>query len=453
MKSGKSLPLLCLSLCAFGAAWASFYSLQGVLISEQASSQAAAAGGSESLADEALSASLRAAARTGSSADAIRAAALLAERAQLSTNLDERLVNFCQASALYRNALEGNPRDSRLLIGLASQQQLLAGYRCPDTPPVGTVSELVDRALYWAPWDRDVLVWGARLKLWSQDREGALQLFSRSLLYSTELTAGQEGEILDELRTAAEFQQVVPSKFPQIIRLSARLKEQRSKEFSLWRADTAQMQLKALDDARLRYEKEELPKELFERELHSLQEVAASDAVRQRIDTELARLARLRGAEVEAEIFQKRAGFAQLQLVPAVAASDTRPAASSLVEWGYEHTLAFDDFYQTIGFYLPPQQGVALIMIKGTIPGQSLNLEAIRVLASEDNERWIEVRPAQIQAFSSGNAEFLAILLQSERHKYWKIHNNSPVRRKQFEGTVREMLLVYGNSSRREGLE
>lgn len=438
----------------------SIYSLRAALLSASAveSTRAAIAavprGGDKPLehfseqSQEALQSSVKVASETGRVSDILQAGAWLSERARLSPNQSDRVESMCEALSVYGQGLARTPRDTRLLIAFASQRQLLGGYVCSQAQTQGEVGEMVDRALYWDPYDREVLFWGARLKLWIQQREQALSLFHRLLRYSSSLTPGQSIEVLGELNNAADFREVVPAIIPQVTRWSSLLRERRPGDFALWRKEIAASQQSAIDEVRGRLESLEIPRQLFERALRDLEEVAATDAVRQKIDHELSISAALRGASEEADFLEQRSKLSALEVVRAQASSDTRPSANSLVRWGDEQQVAFDDFYQTVGFYLPPQQGVSLITLRGQNAAEALDPRNVRLFASDDNEHWIEVASLKVELVSVGSEELLAIIVPVEGHRYWKVHNSSPIRRKQFGGTLFDLLQVYGNSSR-----
>ncbi|NDC37603.1 MAG: hypothetical protein EBZ48_06075, partial [Proteobacteria bacterium] len=113
-------------------------------------------------ADTALRASLRSAEVKKDATETIRAAGWLSERGRMFADYKDRIPLICQALALYGEALQRYPRDSRLFLGAAAQRQLLGNYRCNSPNTEMTVSNLLAQALYWEPWDADVLFWGAR---------------------------------------------------------------------------------------------------------------------------------------------------------------------------------------------------------------------------------------------------------------------------------------------------
>ncbi|NDC39800.1 MAG: hypothetical protein EBZ48_17500 [Proteobacteria bacterium] len=206
----------------------------------------------------------------------------------------------------------------------------------------------------------------------------------------------------------------------------------------------------SIDEARQRLESQKLPQELFERMLHELQEVSATDKVRRKVDSELAQEALGRRASVEAEFLKRRSELQSLAIIAAQAASDTRPSTTSLVRWGHAQQVYFDDFYQTVGFYLPPHQGASLIVLRAPFSGQMVQVESLRVFASEDNERWMEVSPQKVATLRVGSNQLVEVSIPLEGQRYWKIHNSSPVRSRQFGGSLSDILSVYGNSARKE---
>lgn len=400
-------------------------------------------------AEAALRVSLRAVERSGAPSDTLRAVEWLEERARLAEGSPEQIAYLCQSLNLYGTALQRNPLSIPLLLGAANQRQLLGGYNCTEEYTSVSVSELVARAHYWSPYQHSVLFGGGLLRLWSGDREGALALFSNLIKYYPDTTAGEKGTILGEIKSPENFRTVVPARIPQIIEWSKLLKEQRPTDFDEWWHTLAEMQIEALAESRARASSGLLPVEAFENSLLKLSEIPASDEVRKELDLELAKRLTQRGDFEAARFFQMRSELQEIVFVRAQIPADTRPAKSPLVRWEEDSTIFLDDFHQSIGFFLPPQQGVSMIVFRAPQSNQKFDKSGLRIFGSGDNDSWVEIAPQRADALTISGQETVVISLQLEGHRYWKVNNSSGQRTRVFGGQLSDFVTVYGRSSRK----
>ena len=401
--------------------------------------------------ESALQASLRAASQSATPKDTLRAVEWLGEKARLAEGRSEQIPYLCQSLHLYGAALQKNPLSIPLLLGAANQRQLLGGHRCVELYTSVDVSDLVARAHYWSPYQHSVLFGGGLLRLWSGDKEGALKLFGELLKYYPDISAGEKSTILDEIKSPGGFKVVVPARIPQIFEWSRLLKEQRPADFNKWQQILSEMQLAAIAESQSRVASGALPVEAFERGVLKLSEVPASDEVRRKLDLELAKRLTQRGDFEAARFFQGRSELQELAIVRAQIAGDTRPIKSPLVRWEESASVFLDDFHQSVGFFLPPQQGVSMIVLKSPQSKQKFERSGLRIFGSDDNESWIEIAPQRAEVLTTSGQETVAISLQLEGHRYWKINNSSGQRTRVFGGEISDFISVYGRSSRKGG--
>jgi len=305
-------------------------------------------------------------------------------------------------------------------------------------------------ALHNDPSNVDVLFAAAHLFEWAGKREESLARLNRTLLLSTKLQPYQIEYIASRIRSAQDIAAVIPARFPQTAFWSTRIQRDHRVLFQGAGPVFEKLQLAAIDDSLSEFRSAAVPPDIHRQRLLSLYDAAATQAVRRRLDTELATYSREMGDEQLSPYLMERSQFDAADVVDAALASDTRPSKSTLANWGTDADLCLDDFYSSIGFYIPQGEAPRLIELHGRRKELQFAPTVLKVFVSDDNQSWSELEGnIQVGSVQIGEGRIVAIRPHSRYYKYWKINFASSLRARNFCNSAQKMLRVYRSAAAR----
>ena len=370
------------------------------------------------------------------------------QQAERESDPGRRVLYFCEALSLVGQALRADPANAKLLTNWANLRQILGAADCalPDTR--GDYRQALREALASAPADVLVKYAAALVFLWGGEREQALLLFHQALRFGTILDRQQEEFIFSQVQDVHALRSVIPPRFPQIAKYSLwlALNEQAAPpaEASFTKV-LSELQLRAVELSAEEFQDGAIPLDIHWNRMVAMQQASLPEAVRRRIDQELAVVLRRRGQVSAAAYFADRSRAQRLPCVLAYLSADTRPQKSPLVEWGRDQLIYFDDFYASIGFFLPPGQKPRIIELQARSPLEEVPASMIKVYASTDNQNWQDVTgEVQQSSFNALDRATVVLRLNSEYRKYWKIHFASALHQRSFINELSEVIRVYG---------
>ena len=375
----------------------------------------------------------------------IEFARLLKRAGDQATSSEEKIDFYCKTLSMLGRALKQRPFDSQYLINWANMRQLLAGVKCAQERTAGDYRRAVETALSLDPANAELKFSAALLALWSGDKPRALDLFGQVLIFATSLTDAQKELILWQIEDDGDLKRVVPARFPQVNQWAALFMLKDPERFAALKGAFGQLQVRALEDALREYDSGLIPADIYYRHLVSLLAVSASAEVVQRADLELAGYFRAEGLEEPAQYYEERAELERLEIVPAWRAADTRPVSSCLAGWSRNDRLVFDNYYTTLGFFLPPGRRVKLLELHSPRSAKPLELEFVRIYVSDDNERWRELgEKVESRIVDYAGGSLVALRIRGSYFKYWKVHFGGAQRNNNFGNTLFDVLRVYG---------
>lgn len=403
------------------------------------------------------------------------AAQLVLEAAEIQTELAERIRYMCRSLELYEVALHKSPFASSQLINWVNLRQLLGDTQCEGQD--STMRENTDYrdavalAITAEPSNPRILFAAGLMAARGGDRDQALALFNSVLNTQVGRVTAHESAMLSQIQTGNDVLRLIPARFPQVAIWSQLLVEQQRREQRavevLGNSDEgsirqalSRLQLNAIEASRKELEAAEITAFVHSDRLVSLSTLALHDSalilgdqVRGAVDRELLRLldeerVALNLAPETRATITRRAGLESIAVLKTTLASDTRANKSPLVNWEVSQNLWFDEFYRTVGFYLPPEASVSLIELVGYGSLRELSPATIEIFGSADNQSWEVVKPAtEILKSTLGMSALLSIPVAKQSYRYWKVNYASAARQRRFQGELQSMLRVYGPAS------
>jgi hypothetical protein len=143
--------------------------------------------------------------------------------------------------------------------------------------------------------------------------------------------------------------------------------------------------------------------------------------------------------------FEMRSNYSELPTLVAYRMADSRPLKSSISDWGSQKRVALDNFFTSMGFYLPKDTTLRRIELHSNSytpePIQSL----IRVLASDDNQSWEDLTGiCTVSSIVFNSKVIVQIELPGSTKPFWKINFQSPARVSKFVGPLDSMIRILG---------
>jgi len=401
----------------------------------------------ESIVPEQEVAALRRAADVvvGSGAAHARLSARLRSAAELTPDSKSRVATYCESLQAVGEAVQREPANAAFLINWANLRQLLGSVECPGRFTVGDFRAVASAALAADPTNTRVLYAAAQLADWTQDTGELDRLLNRFLTLNTSLKASESEFVFSNLVSAERIARIIPPRFPHVV-VWSRLAQRRDPElYRQLQAAWGALQLAAIEESTGELTRETIPLELHRRRLLDMVDIAAQPVVQQRADKELSLLFARAGSPDLAGYFGSRATMEQLPVVRAVQRSDTRPGGSSLVAWGHDDVAVFDEFFATVGFYVPKGFQPRVVELLSAPGGARLETAVIQVLASNDNANWNQLSDrVKSLPLTVGEMNGVALQLDGGTFRYWKIHFGSAERGRTFRNSLANLVKVYG---------
>lgn len=362
-----------------------------------------------------------------------------------------QLDEYCNAFRSVTRALSAKPYDARLLVQWANVRQVLGGAACAQSSPKEGVIAALKLALQEDPTNMQIAYAGALIFGWSNNREEELKLLRSVVRYQDPLSEGQIGFILSEIRSKDDLRAVLVPRFPQVVTWAQLLRLKAPRVFERVRESLAELQQSAVVESEGEALNSTIPQELHSRRLLDLQTEVATDGVRRFLDGAIVRGFGEKLDSKVAAFLAARSTLSKLQIVRSTLEGDTRVRKSPLVKWDAAQGVAFDEYFRTIGFFLPTEQGVDFITLDASAGGGAVDLAAIRLFVSSDNQSWGEL-PLQRQPeiVRYGDRTLLVLIPTEKDHRFWKVHYDSSARTRSFWGDLDQLLQVYGTSARKE---
>lgn len=382
----------------------------------------------------------------------ITRATLLRLLAEQENNSDFRIDLYCTALNEYGRATVKRPRDSKALMNWANLRQILGTVDCGPALTHGDYRDAITAAVRLDPTDGTAKYAAGLILSWGGEKTLAHALFQEALRYSTQLSERQVAGIFSQVTDGTSLAAIVPARFPRIVDASYFFlkKFPRTFEAKSARSDfesaLARLQLQAVKESIRSYQMQAVPFELHVERLERLLPFVQSDGVRKAIDRELAITIADRGQAQLAQYLVARSALRALRVVPGSIPADTRPFRSALARWEGTEQLYLDEFYQSIGGFLGPQQAARSIEIDLSASPNPSILKSLKLLLSDDNISWTEV-PGEIapQILQLGSRWLIVWQLPSRPERYFKITYSNPGRERSVFGNINEMLRVFGN--------
>jgi len=377
---------------------------------------------------------------------------VLRRRGEAAREMEERIGFFCEALGAMGEAVARAPRSAVALMSWASLRQLLGEVQCAEAHTAGSPGAVVDFALTADPANPGVAYAGALLAVWAGDRTRVPQLLQRFLSLTPKVSAGQQGFILSQLDSPESVLATVPARFPQIAEWSATLSERAPERFRRFSSALEGMQLAAIDEAESRYNRGEVPLDLIRQWYLRLERQAAGRAVERRLTEALAEVFARGGTQGVAAHYRERSALVKLDVLRAALKSDSRPRATPLTGWDARRVVTLDEFYGSVGFYVPRGSTVRMFEVSSAGPNTSILPSLIRVLVSDDNEQWEELGAgARIELAALPGRATLVVRPGEGDHRFWKVHYASSMRNRSFTNALSELVTVYGFDGLGEG--
>lgn len=363
------------------------------------------------------------------------------------TDLNKKIDLVCNELQILQRAVAVEPNNSRYLVSWANVRQLLGDRVCPEVG--GRAAEYksaIERAASLDPNNPAVLYSAGLIYLWDADGNNARGMFRRYLLAGGNPSESQISAIQSSISSAEELNAVIPPRFPQIMQWSEVLKAKFPNDPKILNAlSELQSTAQALSKKELLDGAISTP--IFRDRLVQLRFIAASDAVRRTVDSELGDLY-VKGLDKRLGLlFTRLSELSEISLVRGISAGDSRPNRGSLVEWGSDALVEFDTKYQSVGAFIPNNRRPRIILLAGApgVPARDPSL--VRVLVSSDNSAWTEVTDnSAIYAYQFEDRPLIMVDVAgiSEQYPYWKVSYGSGVDDPRIVNKLSQLLRVYG---------
>ncbi len=352
---------------------------------------------------------------------------------------------YCKALSHVGAALAHQPTKGRYLVAWASLRQLLGGARCDESNTSGDYIEAIKFALNGDPVDLDVTFASAQLYLWSGNKSMAYSLFKKVLTYNTSTTIDQKRFIFSQISNAEDLTAIIPARFPQVNEWARFFREWDPGAFVEFREALSTLQIEALESSLMYVDTNEVEPEVRWLWLTELANFSASDDVRKRVDNEMVHYQETIGNTKLADLLSRRAALNEQKIVRAYEHGDTRATTSPLVHWNMNEIVNLDDYYPSLGFYMVGNAQATLIELQSEQEVPALNPNLIKILVSDDNQNWSELRYLNDpEVLIVGSGSLVQLYPERQQHKYWKVHISGALRMRSFVNKLEYMLRVYG---------
>jgi hypothetical protein len=339
------------------------------------------------------------------------------------------------------------------LISWANIRQLLANVECRVSgAPRETMKDgyhgVVDFAINLDPTNARVIYEGAQISVWAGQLGQAITYMRRFLEISTSVSDAERSFIGEQIHTPELMQAILPAQFPQIAEWSAFFYRSNRDLFDRSAENLTVLQQRALDRNRDDYERGTIPPSLYMKRLSDLVSYCAHSNVRQRIDSELARVYALDGRESLRRYLESRSRLENVPVLESVIRADTRPQRSPFTIWGEPDRIPLDNFYASVGIYVPAGSVVKYLELRGGIDAPLLNPVAIKVFESDNNLVWKPIATqASLESMEIFGLPHLVVSLGDLRKRYIKVHFASAARESRFVNNLSDMVRAYGKSA------
>ena len=373
----------------------------------------------------------------------------LRKEIKLETSLDAQIKLFCRALSEYGKALQDTPTNGAWLVSWANIRQLLGNVTCTEPFTQGDFRQASNLAIQSAPSDTRVIYAAAIISLWSGDTQESWKLFNTVLSYDINISQVQKEFILSQLTSPEAVRAVIPARFPQIQAWGDIFKNNYPRQFVEYASVFAALQIAAIESSVKEVEASAIPAKMHYDRMFSLLNLSANSDVRQRIDKELAVYLQRTGKPELSKLFAERSTLRELEMVRSSLPGDTRPQKGTFANWGKNETISFDEFYRSVGFFLPNNQGIHMLEIRSAREGDAISPALIKVYVSNDNDAWEELRgEITVKPVTLSGRSSIWIKVPADPHPYWKIHFASGNRDRTLVNSLELMLHAYGLSSR-----
>lgn len=375
----------------------------------------------------------------------IAAHAELRKAALKETDQNRRLELLCSALSSVGKALYHQPHNSVYLVNWANLRQLVsAQHDCALPYTQGDFREAVAFALTADPTNASVLFSAALIRQWAGEAEIAWGLFKRVLLLGVSLPKAQVDYIALQIKDAASAEAIIPARFPQVATWTGLLQERQAEKAQVYSAVLEKLQTAALEASSKELEQGKIPTEVHVKRISSLLALGVANSVRQKVDRQLSQYLEGRGERVLALYLKERASLVEIDVNRAFLDNDTRPLKSVLGAWNDQHSFALDQFYGSVGFYVPGSIAPRLIEVHAYSEVPSFSPSFLKIMVSSDNQRWEDVQgEVELEKFLLANHTVVAIRSDVDLYKYWKIHFASSARTRNFSNPLDKLVRVY----------
>lgn len=374
-----------------------------------------------------------------------RLGARLRREGELETEPRRRVEMFCEALGMVGEAIRREPRNAAYLINWANLRQLLGSVRCSERYTEGDFRKVAAFALAADSTNTRVIYAAAQLALWSGDEGELDRLLNRFLTLKLEVRPNETEFVFSNMLNPERLKRIVPGRFPYVLQWAKLMRERKPELFRELSSTWATLQLEAIEESRAALVAQKIPADLHRRRLGELGGVAAGSNVQQTADRELADIYRRIGGGELAAYYTARSELEELAVVRAVQKSDTRPAATALVAWGHDDIATFDEFYTSLGFYVPVGYQPRLVEVAAVAPGAAVEGAVIQLMGSNDNATWVQLSDrVQVTALNLGQTPTVTLRLEGGNFRYWKIHYGSSDRPRSFRNALVKLVKVYG---------
>jgi tetratricopeptide (TPR) repeat protein len=380
-----------------------------------------------------------------------------AELAEQTTDANLKIDYLCKTLAALTASLKKQPLRSRTLVTWSNVRQLLGSYSCPGEPTLYGASDFraaLELAKEAEPQDQQALFNAGLVLLWSDDRRQAFPLFRRVLELGSDSSKLQREFIYSLVSDKDSLASLIPPKFPQVIELAEYLKANSSANSNgssvsidlerepriLW-----EFYARAIKDFSSRYELGEIDTDIYRSRLLQMWSLSRESAVLPVLDKLLADLMRQKSRTELAVYFSSRSQFLELPIISGFKNSDFRPEKSALAGWGENSTVRLDNFFSSVGFYLPRSTTLRRIELHSVTQSSHDLSGLLRVLQSDDNTTWEDITGvcSLFQVTLEGRS-IVYIDIPGSTKRFWKVHYASPGRPQTFLAGLESMIRVFG---------
>lgn len=368
------------------------------------------------------------------------------EIAEKHKDTEQKITYLCKTLGALRASLSKDPLHARSLVTWASVKQLLGSYRCLDDNSLGFEGAL-ELAQQSDPLDQQALFNAGLVYLWANQKEKAHILFRRVLDLGTDSSTLQREFIYSLIIDVKDLNNLIPARIPQALEflLFALSQSSESPISSLPKSAIAEFQIQAIREFAGRFDNSEIDDELYHDRLLELWKVSRESVVTSLLDRLLGDFYRKSGREETGSFFSSRSHLAELEIVPALRKADSRPEKSALSNWSYTGEVLLDEFFSSIGFYLPREKTLRRIELHSSQRNNPQIVGLIRILQSDDNTTWEDVTGvcSSYQVIVAGQS-IVYLELPGSTKRFWKLHYASPARNHQFRGALPNMIRAFG---------